>query len=83
MLSCKLRWLIALVSTVCIKLGKSIKILAFLKIDYRAIPISFSEKPISPYEKPIYEVGISSGTPPPAGVKKPPLHDNEDGLAPQ
>jgi hypothetical protein len=51
--------------------GKSFKILAFSEKNYRVIPTFLGERPISPYEKPIYGVGFSSGAPPPAGVKKP------------
>jgi hypothetical protein len=66
-----------------IEKGKSFKILAFSEKDYRAIPVSFYEKPISHYEKPNYEVGFSSGAPPPRQSQKPPMDDNEDSLAPQ
>lgn len=55
-----------------IEKGKSFKILAFSKKDYRAIPIPFYENPISLYENPNYKVGFSSGAPlPPARVKTP------------
>jgi hypothetical protein len=66
-----------------IEKGKSFKILAFSGKDYQAIPISFYEKPISLYEKPNYEVGFSSNAPPPRQSQKPPMDDNEDGVAPQ
>jgi hypothetical protein len=67
-----------------IEKGKSFKILAFSKKDYRAIPIPFCENPISLYENPNYEVGFSSGAPlPPRQSQKPPMDDNQDGLPPQ
>jgi len=58
------------------KIGKSFNILAFSKKEHRTIPIFLCEKPN-------YEVGFSSGAPPPRQSQKPPMDDTEDGLAPQ